>query len=130
MSSSFPAGVPRLARLRGKPDEAWIRDALREAVEVSDGERVRAAAAGRTHGGCRRDVAARGIPAPKLGPARRARLTDSERELYFWILRRFATRGRPSSTKMREEAARLGADVEEVLASLAREDLVHLALRW
>ena len=27
------------------------------------------------------------IPVFKRGPARHARLTDSERELYFWILR-------------------------------------------
>jgi hypothetical protein len=70
-------------------------------------------------------LAAAGIPASKLGPARRARLTDSERELYFWILRRFATSGRPSGTETRETAARLGLEVEEALASLAREDLVH-----
>ncbi|MGH3065676.1 MAG: organomercurial lyase, partial [Gaiellaceae bacterium] len=70
-------------------------------------------------------LAAAGIPASKLGPARRARLTDSERKLYFWILRRFATHGRSSSTEMREEAARMGAELEDALATLAREDLVH-----
>jgi len=33
-------------------------------------------------------LAAAEIPPSKLGPARRARLTEEERELYFWILRR------------------------------------------
>lgn len=71
-------------------------------------------------------LAAAEIPASKLGPARRARLADAERKLYFWILRRFATSSRPSSAELREEAGRLGADVERALTTLAREDLVHL----
>jgi hypothetical protein len=71
-------------------------------------------------------LAAADIPASKLGPARRARLVDSERELYFWILRQFAARGRPSSAQVREEAERLGTNVERAFESLAREDLVHL----
>ena len=70
-------------------------------------------------------LTAAGIPASKLGPARCARLTDSQRELYFWILRRFAASGRTSSTETREKAARLGLEVEDALATLAREDLVH-----
>lgn len=65
------------------------------------------------------------IPPRKLGPARRARLTDSERELYFWILRRFATQGRPSGAEAREAAERLGIDAERAFGTLAREDLVH-----
>jgi alkylmercury lyase len=65
------------------------------------------------------------IPPSKLGPARRARLTDSERELYFWILRHFHTVGRPSSKEVREAAVRLGIDAEQGLATLVREDLVH-----
>jgi hypothetical protein len=71
-------------------------------------------------------LAAADIPASKLGPAGRARLESGERELYFWILRRFAARGRPSGAQVREEAVRLGANVERALESLAREDLVHL----
>ncbi len=71
-------------------------------------------------------LAAAEIPASKLGPARRARLTDAERELYFWILRRFARSGRPSSAQLGEEAGRLGVDVERALETLAREDLIHL----
>lgn len=70
-------------------------------------------------------LTAAGIPASKLGPARRARLTDPERELYFWILRRFASSGRPTSSEIRERAAQLQVEVENALATLAREDLVH-----
>jgi hypothetical protein len=65
------------------------------------------------------------IPPSKLGPARRARLSDGERELYFWILREFATAGRPSTRELRAAAERLGLDAADVLATLAREDLVH-----
>ncbi|MFN2469971.1 MAG: alkylmercury lyase family protein [Gaiellaceae bacterium] len=70
-------------------------------------------------------LAAAEIPASKLGPARRAGLTDEERELYFWILRRFATDGRPSSGEIRAAAERYRLDAEHALGSLAREDLVH-----
>jgi hypothetical protein len=70
-------------------------------------------------------LAAAEIPPSKLGPARRARLTDEERELYLWILRRFASEGRPSSAEVRTAAARFGLDAEHALATLAREDLVH-----
>jgi hypothetical protein len=40
------------------------------------------------------------IPPSKLGAARHASLAENERQLYFWILRRFATRGcpRPADT--------------------------------
>ena len=65
------------------------------------------------------------IPPSKLGPSRRARLTDAERELYFWILRRFRTSGRPSDSELRETAKPLGIDAKRGLATLAREDLVH-----
>jgi Alkylmercury lyase len=65
------------------------------------------------------------IPPSKLGPARRARLTKSECELYFWILRHFRTNGRPSDTELRQAAERLGVDAEQGLEKLAREDLVH-----
>jgi hypothetical protein len=68
------------------------------------------------------------IPSSKLGRARRARLSELEREFYFWMLRRFATHGRPTSAEMRDAAARLDVDFETALATLAREDLVHLGL--
>ena len=65
------------------------------------------------------------IPPSKLGPARRARLTDSERELYFWILRHFRTNGRSSDAELGETAERLRLDSGQALETLAREDLVH-----
>ena len=65
------------------------------------------------------------IPPSKLGPARRARLRESERELYFWILRSFRTNGRPSDNELREAAKRLGLEAEQGLETLARDDLVH-----
>jgi hypothetical protein len=71
-------------------------------------------------------LAAAEIPPSKLGEARRARLADGERDLYFWILRRFATDGRPSSTEIGGAARRFGVDVQEAVRALAREDLVHL----
>jgi hypothetical protein len=70
-------------------------------------------------------LAAAEIPPSKLGPARRARLSVAERELYFWILRRFATDGRPTSIEMRTAAEQLGLQSESALETLAREDLVH-----
>jgi hypothetical protein len=65
------------------------------------------------------------IPPSKLGPARSARLTGAERELYVWILRSFATDGRPGSEEVRAAAERLGIDAESAFETLAREDLVH-----
>ena len=70
-------------------------------------------------------LAAAEIPLSKLGPARRARLSQADRELYFWILRRFATAGRPSSVELRAAAEQLGLEPNRALATLAREDLVH-----
>jgi hypothetical protein len=72
-------------------------------------------------------LAAAEIPPSKLGPARRARLSEAERELYCWILRGFASEGRPSSGELRAAAGRLGLDAEGALATLSREDLVHRA---
>jgi hypothetical protein len=66
------------------------------------------------------------IPPSKLGQARRSRLGDSERALYFWILRSFAEGGRPTREELGREAARLGLELEPALATLSREDLVHL----
>jgi hypothetical protein len=70
-------------------------------------------------------LAAAEIPPSKLGPARRARLSEAERELYFWILRRFATDGRPSRVEVRAASERLGLRADDALGTLAREDLVH-----
>jgi len=71
-------------------------------------------------------LAAAEIPPSKLGKARRARLSGSELELYYWILRRFATDGRPSDTETAAEASRLGLNTKVALAKLAHEDLLHL----
>lgn len=71
-------------------------------------------------------LAAAEIPPSKLGAARLARLSEPERGLYFWILRRFATDGRPSHAETRRAAGRLGLDADRALATLALEDLVHL----
>ena len=70
-------------------------------------------------------LAAAEIPASKLGPARSAGLTDAQRKLYFWILRRFASDGRPSSGEARAAADQLRLDADEALATLSREDLMH-----
>jgi hypothetical protein len=70
-------------------------------------------------------LAAAAIPSSKLGSARHARLSEPEREFYFWILRRFAAIGRPSSAETRTAAEQLGLETEPAFATLAREDLVH-----
>lgn len=70
-------------------------------------------------------LAAAEIPPSKLGRARRAQLTDVERELYFWILRRFAEQGRPNKVELNVAVEKRGTDVERALGALAREDLVH-----
>ena len=70
-------------------------------------------------------LAAAAIPPLKLGPTRHARLSEPERELYFWILRRFARKGRPSSVELRAAGERLGLEADSALETLAREDLVH-----
>lgn len=71
-------------------------------------------------------LAATEIPQSKLGATRCARLDDSERELYFWILRRFATHGRPTSAEVLAAGESLGLDALKAVETLAREDLVHL----
>jgi Alkylmercury lyase len=70
-------------------------------------------------------LAAAGIPPRKLGRARSARLSEAQRELYFWILRRFATAGRPGIGDVLAAADRLGLDAKDALQKLSREDLVH-----
>jgi hypothetical protein len=71
-------------------------------------------------------LAAADIPLSKLGAARASRLSDSERRLYRWILRRFASSGRPSSAEIGDYARRLGLDERRSFDTLAGEDLVHL----
>ena len=71
-------------------------------------------------------LGAAAIPISKVGPGRHERLSGGERELYFWILRRFAASGRPSGVETRETAGRLGLDADRALKTLAAQDLVHL----
>lgn len=66
------------------------------------------------------------IPTSKIGSGRHTRLTAGERELYFWVLRRFATSGRPTGKDTRETAERQGLDADRALQTLATQDLVHL----
>ena len=66
------------------------------------------------------------IAPSKLGATRHASLAENERELYFWILTRFATAGRPPPAEIQEIARRRGLDAQHVLETLARHDLVHL----
>lgn len=65
------------------------------------------------------------MPASKLGAARRSRLSELELELYFWILRRFASRGCPSNAELRAAAAEFGLDADSALDVFAREDLLN-----
>jgi hypothetical protein len=110
----------------GQPDERWVRAALAGA----DGSHTRDE--GNQNGeqllptGVERVLTAAAIPSSKFGPERQARLTESERELYLWLLRQFATSGRPSSADIHAAASGLGLDAEGAFAALAREDLVHV----
>lgn len=77
------------------------------------------------------DSVARALAAAQIGPARQGRarlsgLTETERRLYHWILRRFATGAPPSGEATRATALELGLDPEAALTALARDDLVHL----
>ena len=58
-------------------------------------------------------LAAAAIPLSKVGSGRHERLSDTERELYFWILRRFASTGRPSAAETRVAAESLVLDMAE-----------------
>lgn len=71
-------------------------------------------------------LAAADIPASKVGAARHARISEAEKELYFWVLRRFADDGRPDKADVHRAATQLGLDAEPALAALAGQDLVHL----
>jgi hypothetical protein len=70
-------------------------------------------------------LAAAEISPDKVGDTRAEVLGEEERALYHWILRRFASSGRPSMEAVAAEADRLGLDLERALATLAREDLLH-----
>ena len=75
--------------------------------------------------------AARALDAAEIAPERRgrarlSRLTQPERELYRWLLQRFAIGEPPSGEAIRAAAGDFGLDPDDALAVFAREDLVHL----
>lgn len=65
------------------------------------------------------------IPAERCGSERTSRLSNEERDLYRWILDRFAHADPPDIDAVGERAEQLGLEPEATLARLAREDLVH-----
>ena len=67
------------------------------------------------------------IPRARTGGQRTAALAAPERQLYRWILRQFASEGRPSLEATAAAAAATGADLNPALETLRRLDLVHLA---
>jgi hypothetical protein len=64
-------------------------------------------------------------PGERQGRRRLSGLTQPERELYRWILHRFAAAAPPSGETTRATARELELDPHEALAALARDDLVH-----
>lgn len=73
-----------------------------------------------------RTLDAAAIPPERRGAARTARLNEGERSFYHWILRRFAGGQPPSPARFLEEAELRGLPIHDALATLAREDLMHL----
>jgi hypothetical protein len=65
------------------------------------------------------------IPETRRGAARVSDLSQPERELYFWILRQFATAAPPSAHATSAAAVALDLHPGQALAVLARGDLVH-----
>src|SRR5207244_1685732 len=65
------------------------------------------------------------IQPARCGRERTARLSQPERELYFWILRQFATASPPDGEATRATARRIGLDPDNAFGALARDDLVH-----
>jgi hypothetical protein len=65
------------------------------------------------------------IRSERRGRRRLSGLTQPERDLYRWILRRFAAAVPPSGEATRATAVELGLDPDDALAALARDDLVH-----
>ena len=71
-------------------------------------------------------LAAAEIPLSKLGSARSTHLNEGERELYFWILRRFRSHGPPNRALLHDVASQLCEEPEVAFETLAHQDLVHL----
>ena len=96
----------------GQPDERWIRDALTNA-------------AGPERDGVERILEAAAIPRSRCGTERTAGLSREERQLYHWILQRFAHAAPPTPTRLAEQARALDLEPSAAFATLAREDLIH-----
>jgi hypothetical protein len=96
----------------GQPDERWIRNAL-----AND--------AGSERRSVERVLEAASIPGSRRGTERTARLTYGERQLYRWILDRFAQAAPPTAPQVAERARSLDLDPKAALQVLVREDLVH-----
>jgi hypothetical protein len=96
----------------GQPEERWVRDALLAAA-ASERDPVTQA------------LQAAAIPNARRGRERTARLSAAERELYRWILDRFAHAAPPTPGQLDDQARELALDPSEALATLAHEDLAH-----
>ncbi len=96
----------------GQPDERWIREALARAA-TPNGDQV-----GRV-------LEASAIPRSRCGTERTRRLNGEQRQLYEWILQRFALAAPPTRAQLGEKARMLALEPSAALATLAREDLVH-----
>jgi len=96
----------------GQPDERWIRDAL-------------ASAASSERDGLERALEAAAIPRSRCGTERTARLSREQRQLYHWILQRFAQAAPPTPARLAEQARAVDLEPSAAFATLAREDLIH-----
>jgi hypothetical protein len=74
----------------------------------------------------KRALAATGISPERVGRSRAARLPNPERDLYRWILQSFVDGRLPDRETLTVESQARGLGPEGALATLAREDLVHL----
>ena len=71
-------------------------------------------------------LAATGIGARRVGSARASRLATGERAVYSAILRSFVDGTVPDRATIASEGRRHGLAVDDIVVTLAREDLVHL----
>lgn len=65
------------------------------------------------------------IPARRRGRERLARLGRRERAFYRWVLTKFGAGHPPAPVELADAASSLGVGLEDALAVLAAEDLVH-----
>jgi len=108
----------------------WLNDVLGvwEGEFDADAHRARYRAYVQENGtsaSARRALEAADIRPARCGRQRTARLSQPEREFYFWILRQFAAAAPPDRGAMRAAARRIGLDPDNAFAALGRDDLVH-----